>query len=119
MSSISVAGFIREVGARGSLRPADNRVPNQSRNYKHSCLSIFQLLRVTHHVKPSLAPSEKNVKEGTMPRVSEFLRDDSGQGLVEYALIIALVSVVAIAALQYLGAKASNTLNAAANTLSN
>jgi pilus assembly protein Flp/PilA len=53
-----------------------------------------------------------------MPRVSEFLRDDSGQGLVEYALIIALVSIVAIAALQYLGAKASNTLNAAANSLS-
>jgi pilus assembly protein Flp/PilA len=54
-----------------------------------------------------------------MPRVSEFLRDDSGQGLVEYALIIALVSIVAISALQYLGAKASNTLNNAAGVLSN
>jgi pilus assembly protein Flp/PilA len=48
-----------------------------------------------------------------------MLKDDQGQGLVEYALIIALVSILAIAALKFLGAKASNTLNNAANTLSN
>jgi len=48
-----------------------------------------------------------------------MLRDDAGQGLVEYALIIALVSIVAIAALQFLGKKASNTLSNAGNTLSN
>ena len=47
-----------------------------------------------------------------------MLNDDQGQGLVEYALIIALVSILAIAALKFLGAKASNTLNNAANTLS-
>ncbi len=45
------------------------------------------------------------------------LRDDRGQGLVEYALIIALVSLVAISALKFLGAKASNTLNNAANAV--
>ncbi len=49
---------------------------------------------------------------------STMLKNDDGQGLVEYALIIALVSIVAIAALNFLGKKASNTLNAAANTLS-
>ncbi len=48
-----------------------------------------------------------------------MLLDEGGQGLVEYALIIALVSVVAIVALQFLGKKASNTLNNAANQLSN
>jgi pilus assembly protein Flp/PilA len=46
-----------------------------------------------------------------------LLRDERGQGLVEYALIIALVSIVAIAALKFLGSKASNTLNNAANAL--
>ncbi len=54
-----------------------------------------------------------------MKNFVSMLQDDRGQGLVEYALIIALVSIVAIAALKFLGAKASNTLNNAANTLSN
>ena len=45
------------------------------------------------------------------------LRDDRGQGLVEYALVIALVSLVAISALKFLGAKASNSLNNAANAV--
>jgi pilus assembly protein Flp/PilA len=47
-----------------------------------------------------------------------MLKDESGQGLVEYALIIALVSIVAIAALSVLGRKASNTLSNAADRLS-
>jgi pilus assembly protein Flp/PilA len=46
-----------------------------------------------------------------------LLSDDRGQGLVEYALIVALVSIVAIAALKFLGGKASNTLNNAANAI--
>jgi pilus assembly protein Flp/PilA len=50
--------------------------------------------------------------------IKSFLMDDSGQGLVEYALIIALVSIVAIAALSQLGGKANNTLSNAANALS-
>ena len=51
--------------------------------------------------------------------IRAMLLDETAQGLVEYALIIALVSIVAIAALRFLGAKASNTLNNAANALAN
>ena len=54
-----------------------------------------------------------------MKTFKAMLSDEAGQGLVEYALIIALVSIVAIAALSFLGKKAQNTLNNAANTLSN
>ena len=47
-----------------------------------------------------------------------MLRNDEGQGLVEYALIIALVSIVAIAALRLLGGKANNSLTSASAALS-
>jgi pilus assembly protein Flp/PilA len=49
---------------------------------------------------------------------TSMLRADAGQGLVEYALIIALVSIVAVVALRTLGSKASNSLNNAASQLS-
>ena len=49
--------------------------------------------------------------------IRSLLGDDRGQGLVEYALIIALVSVVALVSLSFLGTKANNTLSNAANTL--
>ena len=47
-----------------------------------------------------------------------LLHDDSGQGLVEYSLIIALVAIVGIASMRTLGKKASNTLSNAAAYLS-
>jgi pilus assembly protein Flp/PilA len=47
-----------------------------------------------------------------------FLLDDRAQGLAEYALIIALVSMVAIAALRIMGNKVKNALNNAASSLS-
>jgi len=43
-----------------------------------------------------------------------LLRDERGQGLLEYALIIALISVLAFAALQFIGEGANNKLNNAA-----
>ncbi len=49
---------------------------------------------------------------------ANFLSDERGQGLVEYALIIALVSLVAIAAFRTIGKKASNSLTNASNSLS-
>ena len=48
----------------------------------------------------------------------EMLASDSGESLVEYALIIALVSIVAVAALRTLGEKVGNSLNNASNQLS-
>lgn len=53
-----------------------------------------------------------------LKNLTALMLNDEGQGLVEYALIIALVSILAIAALQVLGKKASNTLSNAAGYLS-
>ena len=57
-------------------------------------------------------------------KIADFWAKDSwkreeGQGLVEYALILVLVSIVAIAALKALGGSITGILNTIANTLKN
>ncbi len=50
-----------------------------------------------------------------MTRIYAFLaalrRDESGQGLAEYALILALIAIVAIVALIFLGGQISSILS--------
>jgi pilus assembly protein Flp/PilA len=46
-----------------------------------------------------------------------FARKEKGQGLVEYALIIVLVSIVVIAALMLLGPRIGNVFNTISSTL--
>ena len=55
--------------------------------------------------------------------LNSFVKDESGQGLAEYALILALIAIVVIAALKLLGTAVdskldviSNELNAAGST---
>jgi pilus assembly protein Flp/PilA len=50
----------------------------------------------------------------TLARVMD---DEEGQGLTEYALILALIAVVAILALTFLGNKVTDVLNSAGSTL--
>jgi len=51
-------------------------------------------------------------------RIRRLLYDERGQGLVEYALIVSTVVLVAIAALNLLGHRSSTTLQNAASSLS-
>jgi pilus assembly protein Flp/PilA len=53
-----------------------------------------------------------------LKNATAMLRDDSGQGLVEYALIIALISLAAIAVMTTLGKHVNNSLNSAVASLS-
>jgi pilus assembly protein Flp/PilA len=46
-------------------------------------------------------------------------RDEMGASLVEYALLLALIAVVAIVALNFLGGSVSNTLNSVGNSVAN
>jgi Flp pilus assembly pilin Flp len=50
--------------------------------------------------------------------MKKFLRNDLGQGVVEYALIITLVSIVGVIWLTLFGQKSSNSLNSASAALS-
>ena len=52
-----------------------------------------------------------------MRKLWRTLRNKSGQSLVEYALILALVAIVVIAALTALGAKAGNTMNSVSGSM--
>ncbi len=50
--------------------------------------------------------------------VSSLLRrDDEGQGLAEYALILALIAIVAIIALIFLGGQVSTILSTVGNSI--
>ena len=46
-----------------------------------------------------------------------IVRDDDGQGLAEYALILALIAIVAIVALLFLGSQVSDKLNVIGTTV--
>ena len=46
-------------------------------------------------------------------------RDEIGASLVEYALLLALVAVVALVALHFLGGSVANTLNSVGSSISN
>jgi pilus assembly protein Flp/PilA len=46
-----------------------------------------------------------------------FDRDEEGQGLAEYALILALIAIVAIVALIFLGGQVSKILSTVGNSV--
>ncbi len=56
-----------------------------------------------------------------MPLIQMLLslvnRDDEGQGLAEYALILALIAIVAIIALIFLGGQVSKILSNVGNSV--
>ena len=58
----------------------------------------------------------------TVPRrlqtvIDRYLRDEDGQGLAEYALILALIAIVAIVALIFMGSQVSDKLHIIGTTL--
>lgn len=48
-----------------------------------------------------------------------FLKDENGQGMVEYALILGLIAVVAIAVIIIVGKKANKVFKNASDTMNN
>jgi pilus assembly protein Flp/PilA len=49
--------------------------------------------------------------------MKNLLNDESGQDLIEYALIAALIALAAIGAMQTLGSKISNEFNSVGSSL--
>lgn len=51
--------------------------------------------------------------------LKRFFKDESGQGMVEYALIIALIAIVVIVALTALSGNIKNVFTKSSNELGN
>ena len=49
--------------------------------------------------------------------IQQFLKEEDGQTLVEYGLLISLIALVVIGVLTVMGRKIRNTYNAAGNQL--
>jgi pilus assembly protein Flp/PilA len=49
--------------------------------------------------------------------IASFRNDEDGQGLAEYALILALIAIVAIIALIFLGSQVSSILSAVGTSI--
>ncbi len=49
--------------------------------------------------------------------LASFRQDEEGQGLAEYALILALIAIVAIVALIFLGGQVSQILSTVGNSI--
>lgn len=57
----------------------------------------------------------KNMKQ----LLNSLIKDDSGQDLIEYALVAALVGLGAVAAMKGLSNSVGNTFNSVGNSLTN
>jgi pilus assembly protein Flp/PilA len=53
----------------------------------------------------------------TVTRLVARMRDSDGQGLAEYALILALIAIIAIIALIFLGGQVSTILSTVGNSV--
>jgi pilus assembly protein Flp/PilA len=51
--------------------------------------------------------------------MSRFVREEEGATLVEYVLLVALIGVVAITAMRFLGGTAANKLNKVSSNIQN
>lgn len=54
-----------------------------------------------------------------MKELMRFFKDEDGQGMVEYGLIIGLIAIVVIVALSLLGPKVADMFNTAGTALDN
>ncbi len=52
-----------------------------------------------------------------MNRLRSFVRDEEGQDLIEYALLVALISLVAVAAVTTAGSAVNNIFTSIAGSL--
>jgi pilus assembly protein Flp/PilA len=68
-------------------------------------------------VQPTPENEEETIMKKAQQLVARFVREESGQDLIEYALIAALIALAAIGAMQTLGNDIGNTFNSVSSSL--
>ena len=64
------------------------------------------------HLHPT-APARSSLR----PSLSQLLHDESGQDLIEYALVAALVGLAAVSAMRGLSTRIASSFNSVGNSL--
>lgn len=59
----------------------------------------------------------QSIRNGLAALPARRSRDDAGQGLAEYALILSLIAIVAIVGLVYLGGSVSSLLSSVGSAM--
>jgi pilus assembly protein Flp/PilA len=67
--------------------------------------------------RPAVENRRRDLKGGRDMGFLGFVREDEGQGLVEYALIIAVIAVAVIVAMLFLRDQLTNTFSLVGNNL--
>jgi pilus assembly protein Flp/PilA len=82
-------------------------------------LCLHTVRRLTNSALPSATVPVAQYLQGseTLSMIHQFLKEEEGQTLVEYGLLISLIALVVIAILSILGNRIKNTFNAASNAL--
>ena len=74
--------------------------------------------QVRQNLREGLTTSRHNEREGGPTQViQQFFRDEEGQGLVEYALIIAVIAIAVIVAMIFLRGQIENIFSNIGNNL--
>ena len=72
-----------------------------------------------NHSKLNLAGAAQCDGKAHVPSVRHLMHDESGQDMIEYALVAALVGLGALAAMKGLKNSVGNTFNGVGNSLTN
>src|SRR6266550_4496688 len=103
---------------RRSERTAVVLIPGPPGRYEIVPPDALTPIRATRMVTRPSAPPGSFLRKGGIHTMSflhaliaSFRRDEEGQGLAEYALILALIAIVAIIALIFLGNQVSTILS--------
>jgi pilus assembly protein Flp/PilA len=69
------------------------------------------------YLPPASQPDRLHSRKGDSVNIERFFREDDGQGLVEYALIIAVIAIAVIVAMIFLRGQIQNIFSNIGNNL--